>query len=323
MASTAGAGSPRLPRRRTAEASLGHASRLASEIDDFLLALALERGLSENTRAGYGADLALFAAFLGKRGIADAAGISRADIVDFLALQREEGRRGSTRARRTAAIRMFLRHLKERRVVENDPSEQLDAPKAELVLPRVLSEGEAAAMIEAVDGDDPRSLRDRALLETMYGCGLRVSEACALSFDDIVADGELLRILGKGSKERLVPLGGAAGAALRRYVGSGRGAFARDLSETHVFLTRLGRPFTRQGVFKVIRERAAAVGIAPERMSPHVLRHSFASHMLAHGADIRAIQELLGHADIGTTQIYTHVDSARFGEIHRRFHPRA
>ena len=299
------------------------ASRLESAIEDFLLALMLEHGLSENTCAGYGTDLRFFAEFLGRRGIADAAVVSRADIVDFLAVQRERGMRGSTRARRTAAIRMFFRHLKERRAITDDPSELLDAPKTELVLPRVLSEEEASAMIEAVDGDDPRSLRDRALLETMYGSGLRVSEACALSFDDIVADGELLRILGKGSKERLVPIGGAAGAALRRYVDSGRGAFARDPSETHVFLTRLGRPFTRQGVFKVIRERAAAVGIAPERISPHVLRHSFASHMLAHGADIRAIQELLGHADIGTTQIYTHVDTARFGELHRRFHPRA
>lgn len=299
------------------------ASRLESEIGDFTLALALERGLSDNTCVGYGADLRFFAAFLHERGVACAAAISRADIVDFLALQREEGRRGSTRARRTAAIRTFLRYMKERRVIENDPSELLDAPKTELVLPRVLSEDEVTSLLDGIDGDDPRSLRDRALLETMYGSGLRVSEACSLSFDDIVADGELLRILGKGSKERLVPLGGAAGEALRRYVDSGRGAFARDLSETHVFLTRLGRPFTRQGVFKVIRERAAAVGIAPERISPHVLRHSFASHMLAHGADIRAIQELLGHADIGTTQIYTHVDTARFGEIHRRFHPRA
>jgi len=298
-------------------------SRLQSEIEDFVLALALERGLSGNTCTGYGTDLRLFAEFLSKRGIVEAARISRSDIVDFLAVQREGGMRGSTRARRTAAIRTFLRHLKERHAIPGDPSELLDAPKTELVLPRVLSESETAAMLEAVDGDDPRSLRDRALLETMYGSGLRVSEACALSFDDIVADGELLRILGKGSKERLVPIGGAAGAALRRYVDSGRSSFARDLSETHLFLTRLGRPFTRQGVFKVIRERAAAVGIAPERISPHVLRHSFASHMLAHGADIRAIQELLGHADIGTTQIYTHVDTARFGELHRRFHPRA
>ena len=296
---------------------------LESDIESFILALMFERGLSENTCEAYRSDLRFFSEFLGKRGVADVASISRADIVDFLASQREEGRKGSTRSRRTAAIRMFLRFLKERHVLRTDPSELLDSPKTALVLPRVLSESEVSSMIEAVAGDDPRSLRDRALLEVMYGSGLRVSEACALAIDDIVADGELLRILGKGQKERLVPIGGAAGTALRRYYDAGRSSFARSSDETHVFLTRLGRPFTRQGVFKVIRERAAAVGIAPERISPHVLRHSFASHMLAHGADIRAIQELLGHADIGTTQIYTHVDTAKFGEVHRRYHPRA
>ena len=279
--------------------------------------------MSDNTCAAYGGDLRQFAEFLRSRNVVAAASVSRADIVDFLSAQRGAGRKGSTRARRTAAIRMFMRYLKERRAISEDPSGLLESPKRATVLPRVLSEAEVSAMIEAVDGDDPRSLRDRALLEVMYGSGLRVSEACALSFDDIVADGELLRILGKGRKERLVPIGGAAGAALRRYADSGRGAFARSTSGTHVFLTRLGRPFTRQGVFKVIRERAAAVGIAPSRISPHVLRHSFASHLLAHGADIRAIQELLGHADIGTTQIYTHVDTERLGEVHRRYHPRA
>ena len=279
--------------------------------------------MSDNTCAAYGGDLRQFAEFLRRRKVVAAASVSRADIVDFLSEQRDGGLGGSTRARRMAAIRMFLRYMKERRLVSDDPSALLENPKSASVLPRVLSEAEVFAMLDAADGDDPRTLRDRALLETMYGSGLRVSEACALSFDDIVADGELLRILGKGGRERLVPVGGAAAEALRRYVDSGRGHFARSSAETHVFLTRLGRPFTRQGVFKVVRERAAAAGIAPERISPHVLRHSFASHMLAHGADIRAIQELLGHADIGTTQIYTHVDSARFGEIHRRYHPRA
>ena len=177
-------------------------------------------------------------------------------------------------------------------------------------------------MIEEVVGEDPRSLRDRAILEVLYGCGLRVSELCAFKREDIVADGELLRILGKGSKERLVPIGRSAGQALVRYFEGARESFTRgNLAETHVFVTRLGRPFTRQGVFKIVRTRAAAVGIAADRISPHVLRHCFASHMLSRGADIRAIQELLGHADIGTTQVYTHVDATRFGEIHK-LHPR-
>ena len=294
------------------------------DIENFLAALALERGMSEQTCIGYGSDLRFFAAFLKGRGIVSAAAVKREDIVAFLASEREQGMKGTTRLRRTAAIRMFFRYLKERRLIGENPSDMMDAPKKALALPRVLSEQEVFEMLEEVKGEDAVSLRDRAMLEVMYGCGLRVSELCDLKREDIVADGELLRILGKGSKERIVPIGGAAGRALVAYLEGSRESFARgNLAEGHVFLTRLGRPFTRQGVFKIVRARAAAVGIAADRVSPHVLRHCFASHMLSHGADIRAIQELLGHADIGTTQIYTHVDTARFGEIHRRFHPRA
>ena len=297
---------------------------MTAEIEDFIAVLALERGLSEKTCIAYGSDLRSFAAYLKRRKIETAAGVTRDDIVDFLTDEREKGMRGSTRARRTAAIRMFFRYLKERRRIPTNPSDLMDAPKKALALPRVLSEAEVFAMLDEVKGEDPVSLRDRAMLEVMYGCGLRVSELCALKNDDIVADGELLRIFGKGSKERIVPIGGAAGRALAAYLGGSRESFARgNLAETHVFLTRLGKPFTRQGVYKIVRDRAAAVGIAADRISPHVLRHCFASHMLSHGADIRAIQELLGHADIGTTQVYTHVDAARIGEIHRKHHPRA
>jgi len=299
-------------------------SSLEYEIGVFLDATALEQGLSDNTRRAYANDLGRFAAFLSARGIGSAADISRDHIVEFLENERGRGRMGSTRMRRTAAIRSFLKYLSARRIIRGNAADTLDSQKKARPLPKVLSEGEVAAMIDAVSGKDPRSLRDRAMLETLYGCGLRVSELCELKTDDVVGEGELLRILGKGSKERVVPIGHAAGAALTEYLDCARGSFGRgDLSETHVFLTRLGRPFTRQGVFKIIRERAAAASIAADRISPHVLRHCFASHMLAHGADIRAIQELLGHSDIGTTQIYTHVDAARFSEIHRAHHPRA
>ena len=297
---------------------------LDSDIEDFIAALALERGMSEKTCIGYGSDLRLFAAYLKRRKIENAADVKREDIVAFLANEREKGMKGSTRSRRTAAIRMFFRHLKERRRIAENPSDLMDAPKKALALPRVLSEAEVFAMLDEVKGDDPISLRDRAILEVMYGCGLRVSELCELKREDIVADGELLRILGKGSKERIVPIGTAAGHALTAYLEGSRESFSKgNLAESHIFLTRLGRPFTRQGVFKIVRTRAAAVGIAADRISPHVLRHCFASHMLSHGADIRAIQELLGHADIGTTQVYTHVDTARFSDIHRQYHPRA
>ena len=295
---------------------------LEDEIETFAFALRYERGMSANTCEAYGRDLRFFGEWLRGRGRASAAEVTRDDIALFLRGEREAGLKGSTRARRTAAIRMWLRYLKERRMIRENPSDLMDPPKKALALPRVLSEEEVAAMLDKVDGSDPRELRDRAILETLYGCGLRVSELCALKMDDFVADGELLRIFGKGSKERVVPIGVAAGRALNAYFESARGFFAKgNLAETHVFVTRLGRPFTRQGVFKIIRERAAAVGIAADRISPHVLRHCFASHMLSHGADIRVIQELLGHSDIGTTQIYTHVDAARFAEIHK-LHPR-
>ena len=297
---------------------------MLEEIEDFIAALALERGMSPRTCESYGSDLRFFAAYLKRRRIGNVADVKREDIVAFLANEREKGMKGSTRSRKTAAIRMFFRHLKERRLIATNPTDLMDAPKKALSLPRTLSEPEVFAMLDEVKGDDPVSLRDRAILEVMYGCGLRVSELCDLKREDIVADGELLRIFGKGSKERIVPIGTAAGRALTAYFEGSREFFSRgNLAENHIFLTRLGKPFTRQGVFKIVRTRAAAVGIAANRISPHVLRHCFASHMLAHGADIRAIQELLGHADIGTTQIYTHVDTARFGDIHRRYHPRA
>ena len=299
-------------------------SLLESEIGSFLDAMMLEKGLSDNTCRGYAADLRFFAGFLAERGVASGAGIRREHIAGFLRAERDSHLRGSTRARRSTAIRMWLRHLKESRQIVDNPAELMDPPRKSRVLPKVLSESEVFALIEAVNGEGVRDVRDRAMLEVMYGCGLRVSEVCALRIDDIVSGGELVRIFGKGSKERVVPIGRAAGRALTAYVDGARAVFAHDVAlPGEVFLTRLGRPFTRQGVFKVVRERAAAVGIAPSRISPHVLRHCFASHMLAHGADIRSIQELLGHADIGTTQVYTHVDAARFGELHRRCHPRA
>ena len=294
-----------------------------SDIDAFIGSLRFERSMAENTCAAYARDLAFFSQYLKKRGISAAGDVSREHIAAFLGEQRSEGRKSTTRARRATAIKVFFKFLRERRFVAKDPAELLEPPKKAKALPRVLSEEETFRMLDKVDGTDPRDLRDRAMLEVMYGCGLRVSELCAMKTEDIIADGELLRVVGKGSKERIVPIGRAAGRALVAYLASARDVFTKgDLSVGHVFVTRLKKPFTRQAVFKLIRERALAAGIAPERMSPHVLRHCFASHMLQHGADIRAIQELLGHADIGTTQIYTHVDATRFGDIHRRFHPR-
>lgn len=294
----------------------------ADEIDLFAGALRFEFEMAANTVVAYERDLRSFAAAMEAQGKRSCAEISLEDVDGYLRAARGQGLSAATRARRIAAIKGFLRYLKDRRVVPANPAELVAAPKKGRLLPRILSEEEVAALLERIDGDEPIELRDRAMLEMLYGAGLRVSELCALNLDDLVADGELLRIAGKGSKERLVPFSGASAHALAVYLARARGAFVRgNLAERHIFLTRLGKAFTRQGVFKIIRQRAVAADLAPERISPHVLRHCFASHMLQRGADIRAIQELLGHADIGTTQIYTHVDATRFAEIHK-LHPR-
>lgn len=295
-----------------------------SEIELFLSALILEKGLSENTRSSYASDLKFFAEFLELKGINAAKDVKLEDIVDFLTIQREEGMKSSTRARRIAAIRQFFGYLHSRKLIVENPTELMENHKESLILPKILAEEEVFKLLDSIDGEDIRDIRDRAILETLYGCGLRVSELIELKLEDFVMNGELLRIVGKGSKERIVPIGQASGRAITKYLEEARASFTRgNLGETHVFLTRLGKKFTRMGVFKIIKQRAAEVDIAAERISPHVLRHCYASHMLSHGADIRAIQELLGHASISTTQIYTHVDQLKFSEIHRKYHPRA
>lgn len=290
-------------------------------IDDFITALMLERGLSDNTCISYSSDLHFFSTFLKSYALKSPAQINRTHIVEFIKLERAEGMASSTRARRIAAIRMWLAYLKDCKLIKENPANLLDHPKKERPLPRTLSEQEVFEMIEHVNGNDPRSLRDRAILEVLYGCGMRVSELCDFKLDDVIDDGELVRITGKGDKERIVPLGSVAGNALKNYLANSRNSFVQDKKQHLVFLTRLGKAFSRQGVFKLIRKRAADVGISAKRISPHVLRHCFASHMLSHGADIRVIQELLGHTDISTTQIYTHIDRGRFIEVHK-LHPR-
>ena len=292
--------------------------------DSFAASMALERGLAPKTQEAYLRDVRALVRFLKGRGRLCASAVSRGDITDYLEHLCRASRRASSRARAFTAIKSFFAHLAERHLIGASPVEGLDAPKKGLVLPKVLSEEVMQRLVESVSGTDPRDLRDRAMLELLYGCGLRVSELCELALDDFPEGADLVRCTGKGSKDRLVPLGHAAGDALVRYLESARGSFARgDLSERHLFLTRLGGKFTRMGVFKMLRQRAAAAGIDASAVSPHVLRHCFASHLLAHGADIRAIQEMLGHASIATTQIYTHVEQARFAEIHRLHHPRA
>ena len=293
-------------------------------VDSFAATLALERGLAEKTQEAYLRDVRALVRFLAKRGRTRADAVQRADIAAYLEALHRAARRASSRARAFVAIKEFFAHLKEMRFVSADLTENLEAPKKGRVLPKILPEETMRRLVESVAGNLPRDLRDRAMLELLYGCGLRVSELCDLTLESFPAGAELVRCTGKGSKDRIVPLGHAAGEALTRYLASARGSFDRgNTAERHLFLTRLGRKFTRMGVFKILKQRAAAAGLDASVVSPHVLRHCFASHLLAHGADIRAIQEMLGHASISTTQVYTHVDQARLGETHRKYHPRA
>jgi integrase/recombinase XerD len=293
-------------------------------MDSFAAALALERGLADKTQEAYLRDVRALVRFLDGKGVHVPASVSRHDVTSYLDVLRSESKRASSRARAFTAIREFFSHLKEMHMIPADPTEGLEVPKKGLVLPKILPEEAAGRLVDSVDGTEPRDLRDRAMLELLYGCGLRVSELCDLTLESFPEGAEFVRCVGKGSKERIVPLGGAAGNAIVRYLSSARETFSKgDMSERHLFLTRLGKKFTRMGIFKILKQRAAAAGLDPAVVSPHVLRHCFASHLLAHGADIRAIQEMLGHSSISTTQVYTHVDQSRLGDLHKKYHPRA
>ncbi|MCS6771146.1 MAG: site-specific tyrosine recombinase XerD [Kiritimatiellae bacterium] len=291
-------------------------------VDQFLDYLTLERGLTENTRRAYENDLRRFVAWLQGRGIRTMNAVSRRAIVDYLLWERDAGLAAPSLSRRLAAIRAFLRYLQQEGFVAANVAETMESPRLWRWLPDSLPPADVERLLAAPDLDKPVGLRDRALLETLYGCGLRVSEAAGLATSDIRFESGCLRCFGKGRKERIVPLGAAAAVFLRRYLSEVRPRWDRDGSKPHVFLSARGRPLSRKTIWQMVRRYARAAGIG-KRVTPHTLRHSFATHMLANDAPLRAIQEMLGHADIATTQIYTHVDAPRLVQVHRRFHPRA
>ena len=230
----------------------------------------------------------------------------------------------TSRARVWVCVRSFMKFAASRGYCDSNPAEMFDAPKKNPPLPKVMSEEDVAKLLDSVAGATPYDIRDRAMLELFYACGLRLSELCNLTLESFSGDAEVVRCFGKGSKERVVPIGAAAATALGNYIEGARASFLRpgDTSERHVFLTRFGRKFKSAGVEAMIKQRAAAAGLDTAKISPHVLRHSFASHLLQHGADVRAIQEMLGHASVATTQVYTHIDTGRLAKTHRLFHPR-
>ena len=291
-------------------------------VDQFLDYVALERGLSPNTRAAYGDDLRRFAGFVGARGTESANDVRRQDVLDFLMHEKDRGVGVNTISRRLVAIKVFFAYLQREGMLARNVTEAMDSPRLWRILPGVLSQREVERLLASPVGDDQLALRDRAMLELMYASGLRVSETARLTIEDVRMDEGYLRCFGKGSKMRVVPFGDKAAYALRRYLDEGRSELTRGGAEASCFLTRAGKGFSRKGIWKLVRQHARRAGIT-KKVSPHTLRHSFASHLLANGAPLRVIQEMLGHADIATTQIYTHVDDGRLRAVHAKYHPRA
>jgi len=293
---------------------------------DFLAYLEFERGLSRNTLEAYRSDLLQYGAFLRRAG-RTALDAQHSDLLRFLTeltagFEDHPGVAPTTLQRKIACLRSFYRHLRREGLLEADPTAKLKAPRRSQRLPKVLTRGEVAKLLSQPDGSDPAALRDRALLETMYACGLRASEATALELLDVDLEAGVLRARGKGSKERMVPIGRQAVTALRAYVSGGRAKLVGLRDEPRLFVNQRGSGLTRQGLYKIVQRHARSAGLE-DRMSPHTLRHTFATHLLAGGCDLRSLQEMLGHADVATTQVYTHLSAERLKESYFEAHPRA
>jgi integrase/recombinase XerD len=301
-------------------------SRFEDLLLDFLSYLEFERGLSRNTLEAYRGDLLQLGRFLAEHNIS-ALEAGPAEISDFLTglAAGDADHRPSSPAtihRKSACLRSFYRHLRREGLRESDPTATLSAPRRSRKLPQVLTRGEVEKLLAQPSGTDPQALRDRALLELMYASGLRASEAIGLELEDVDLEERVLRARGKGSKERVVPIGQAALRALAAYLERGRPKLVKGRPEIHLYVNFRGGQLTRQGLYKIVRRHALTAGLA-DRMSPHTLRHTFATHLLAGGCDLRSVQEMLGHADVSTTQLYTHLSSERLKDVYFKAHPRA
>jgi integrase/recombinase XerD len=293
---------------------------------DFLAYLELERGLSRNTLHAYQSDLAQLGGFLTRRQVSPLRA-QHGDLAAFLSELAGGGENrppvaATTLQRKAACLRSFYRHLRREGLIEHDPTADLRGPPKTRRLPKVLSREQVAKLLEAPKGTEPLALRDRALLELMYACGLRVSEAIGLELGDVDLEEGMLRARGKGSKERIVPVGRRALEALEVYSGRGRPRLVGAGVERSLFVNHRGAGLTRQGLYKIIQSHARAAGLAG-RMTPHTLRHTFATHLLSGGCDLRSLQEMLGHADLATTQMYTHLSAERLKDAYFGAHPRA
>jgi len=297
-------------------------SAMDDVIERFLNYLEHEKGLSANTLASYGIDLKDYREFLSEYSSETIETANSATIVAYLMFLRRQGRATSTVARRLAAIKGFYQFLLREGCIVKDPSENLSAPSLERRLPKVMSLAEIERLLAQPDPSTPLGLRDKAMLEVLYATGLRVTELVDLNMNDVDLLEGFVRCMGKGSKERVVPMGEIAVLSLKAYLEQGRSELVTDLEEQALFVNQEGARMSRQSVWKLVKKYARQAEIRKE-VTPHTIRHSFATHLLEHGADIRAVQEMLGHADISTTQIYIHVTKDRLKEVYAKSHPRA
>ncbi len=293
----------------------------AFRMELFMDYLSFERGLSDRTLVAYRQDLRKLFVFLEERGAQGPEVVRSQDLREFVFHLKDSGLAPSSIRRVLSSLRSYFAFLLEEGVLDSDPSERLESPRVWRRLPGALSVEEVRCLLEAPDPDHPLFWRDRGILEVLYATGMRVSELVDLKVGDVDLDEEVCAVFGKGSKERLVPLGGPARNTLERYLREVRPRLDSGKGEGRVFLNRRGRPLSRMAIWTVVKKNAAK-GVVERNVSPHTLRHSFATHLLEGGADLAAVQELLGHADISTTQIYTHVDREYLREVHRTFHPR-
>jgi len=291
-------------------------------IERFIHYLAVERGLALNTLESYQRDLVSYVEFLKKSSITDFHLTRRANIIAFLADLQRKGRATSTISRNLASLRAFYGFLLRDGLIDGDPTANLESPKIEKRLPKVLTVKEVEALLEGPDGGTVAGVRDKAMLELLYATGIRVSELVSLNQSDVNLNMGFLKCYGKGSKERIIPLGSVALQTVSEYIMRSRSKLLRDPSEESLFLNHHGQRLSRQGFWKIIKKYALQATIDKE-ITPHTLRHSFATHLLENGADLRAVQEMLGHADISTTQIYTHLTKSRLKEVYAKTHPRA
>jgi len=293
---------------------------LDSAVDLYMSHVAAEKGLARNTVESYARDMRAFIEVAVGRGRHDVAALTRDDVVAFLDSMAARGLAASSRARSMSALRGFFKFLLREHLIESNPLREIRSGRRARKIPKQLGVADIERILEAASGDDPLAVRDRAMLELLYACGLRVSELVGLPTARINARDGYLSVVGKGTKERAVPIGRRALAALRRYLAESRPKLDPAARAAALFVGRSGRPLTRQGFWKRLRDYATAAGLVG--VSPHVLRHSFATHLLEGGADLRSVQMMLGHSDLATTQIYTHVASKRLRDVHAEHHPR-